>query len=108
MATWQERFLLRCAEVDGASIGGGAFGAAMGIWVGTREVAHFDDEQSLDVRLTRQVIRQRRDEFRADERVTFRPSTSDWIEAEVHETDVEWAAGLVAVAIAANRPVTLG
>jgi hypothetical protein len=105
MSTWHEQFLERCAEVDGAAIGEGAFGAETAIWVGTREVAHFDDEHTLDVRLTRQVIRDRRGELTADDRVTLRRGTSDWIEAEVRDdADLEWAVALVADAIAANLP----
>jgi 2,4-dienoyl-CoA reductase-like NADH-dependent reductase (Old Yellow Enzyme family) len=68
-------------------------------------VAHFDSERSLDVRLTRQVIRARRSELKADERITLRASGSDWLEVRLDtESDVELALSLVEQAVAANLP----
>ena len=50
------------------------------MWVGKREVAHIDDDQALDVRLTKEVIRSRRSSLRADRRIVLRPNSSDWPE----------------------------
>ena len=106
MSGWHKEFLERCCnETDGVAIGEGSFGSESALWVGTREVAHFDDERTLDIRLTKPEIRRRRDELKADERVTLRRNASDWLEVTVESNDdVEWAALLVFAAVEANRP----
>jgi hypothetical protein len=82
-----------------------AFQAGPGYWVNGREIAHLDDGDVVDLRLTRDVIRARRSEFRADPRVTLRRSGSDWVEVKFRSVaDVEFAAGLMEVAVAAHRP----
>lgn len=92
-----------CSGLDGVQIGEGAFAPGPALWVGTREVAHVDADGSLDVRLTRQVISRRRAELRADQRVSMRPSTSDWIEIRVGGgEDIGVARSLIEDAIAAN------
>lgn len=93
MASWHEELLERCCnQAEGVAIGEGAFGPGPALWVGKREVAHFDDERTLDVRLTKAGIRLRRDELRADDRITLRKSSSDWLELTVKtDDDVEWA-----------------
>src|SRR5947209_12614409 len=104
MSVWHDEFLERCCnETDGVVLGEGAFGPGSALWVGMREVAHFDDERTLDIRLTKAEIRRRRQKLKADERVTLRGSSSDWLEClvESHE-DVEWAARLVVAAVEAN------
>jgi hypothetical protein len=103
---WQADFLASCAGVEGAAVSDGAFAPGPALWVGRREVAHFDGERTLDVRLTRAVIRRRRSEFEADGRTTLRAPASDWLEVELgsSEEDVEWARSLVAAAVEANRP----
>ncbi len=91
--------------IQGAELGDGAFAPGPALWVGKREVAHFDDERTLDVRLTKSAIRERREELRADPRVVLRASPSDWLEVVVgNEEDAEWAYLLVADAVAANLP----
>jgi len=101
----QIEFLERCAAGEGAALGEGAFSPGPAVWVGKREVAHFDGPSTLDVRLTREVIRSRRSEFKSDERVKLRASSSDWLELELQDSsDVEWARRLVRDAIAANAP----
>jgi len=74
------------------------------IWVGRREVAHFDGDGSLDVRLTKRLIALRRAELRSDVRVTLRPGSSDWIDINIsNESDRSFAEGIVQQAIEANR-----
>lgn len=93
----------RCEGIEGAALGEGAFSPGPAIWVGRREVAHFDDERSLDVRLTRQVIRDRRAELREDHRVTLRGTSSDWLELEIGSSDdLDDAYQLVVDAVEAN------
>ena len=85
----QVEFMERCAAIDGAALGEGAFSPGPAIWVGKREIAHFDDEQSLDVRLTKAVIRERRRELQADPRVSLRRGGADWIEVRTQsESDL--------------------
>ena len=106
MTDWQTEFLESCsAEADGVALGEGAFADGPALWVGKREVAHFDHERALDVRLTRAVIRSRRPELQSDDRVSLRRGSSDWLEIEVEsEDDVAWATGIVRDAVAANLP----
>lgn len=66
---WQTKFLESCCDLtNGTALSEGAFTPGLALWVGRREIAHFDDERTLDVRLTKAVIRSRRDELTADER----------------------------------------
>ena len=97
-------FMKRCADcIAGAALGEGAFSPGPAIWVGQREVAHFDGPGEVDVRLTRQVIRERRAELRSDERVELRRGTSDWIRVRVClNADVDHAFAFVRDAVAAN------
>lgn len=104
MDTWQLDFLERCADGHGAALGEGAFASGPALWVGKREVAHFDRARTLDVRLTREIIRLRRDELKRDARVTFRKAASDWVEVEVAtDEDIAWAQSLIRDAVVANR-----
>ncbi len=101
----QFAFMERCASLDGAALGEGAFSAGPAIWVGKREVAHFDRDGTLDVRITRKVIRERREEFKSDPRISLRGSGSDWLEVRVDSPDdADFALDLVALAVAENLP----
>lgn len=103
MSKWHSEFLERCADIDGAGLGEGAFAPGPAIWVGKREVAHFDDERTLDVRLTKSAIQTRRAELKADERISLRRGSSDWLGVRVtSETDAEYALAVVRDAVAAN------
>lgn len=62
MGKWPDILLDRCAGLPNAAISEGAFGDGAAVWVGKREVAHFDDESTLDVRLTKPLIRAYRSE----------------------------------------------
>jgi hypothetical protein len=94
----------RLAELDGAVVAEGALSPGPALWVGTREIAHLDGGQTLDVRLTKKVIANQRSELRADTRVVLRPGTSDWLEVRVESpSDLEFALSLVKEAVAANQ-----
>jgi hypothetical protein len=98
-------FVKRCAAIEGAALGEGAFSPGPAVWVGKREVAHFDDPDVLDVRLTRGAIRDRRSELRNDDRVELRPGTSDWIRVRTRsQRDRDHAFTLVKEAVVANLP----
>jgi hypothetical protein len=99
----QDELFRRCVPIPGATLGGGAFAADRAVWVGRREVAHFDGDGMLDVRLTRTAIRERREELRAEPRVVLRGSGSDWLAVRIDtEADLELALALVADAVANN------
>jgi len=105
LPTVQARVIDGIGGIDGVAIGESAFSDGPGVWVGKREIAHFDDDNTLDVRLTKAAIRSRRDALRADERITMRPNASDWLEIRITtDADVEFAVSLVTDAAAANRP----
>ena len=90
-------------------LGEGAFSPGPAVWVGKREVAHFDDDHTLDVRLTRKQISARRSELKSHPKVALRANTSDWLEVEVASPDdAGFAEGLVRDAIAANRDAPQG
>jgi hypothetical protein len=81
------------------------FRSGAGYWVNGTEIAHLDEGDVLDLRLTATLIRERRAELKADPRVTLRRSGSDWVEVRFRNmADVEFAAGLVEMAVAAHRP----
>lgn len=99
----QDELMERLLSVDGAVVGEGAFSPGPALWVGKCEIAHLDNDQTLDVRLTRKVIASRRSELRADTRVVLRPGTSDWLEVKVESSlDLEFAISLVKEAVAAT------
>lgn len=105
MTRWSDRFFARCERLEGIAISEGAFSPGLAVWVGRREVAHFDSDGSLDVRLTRAEIRQRRTALGEDPRVVLRRSGSDWLAVRVDSADdLELALALVADAVTANEP----
>ena len=74
-------------------------------WVNGKEVAHFHGADEIEIRLTKPVIRDRRAELKADDRVALRPSSSDWLTVTLRApADVEFVVGLVEHAVAAHRP----
>jgi Family of unknown function (DUF5519) len=105
VSDWTATIIDRCADLAHASIGEGAFGPGPAVWVGKREVAHLDDESTVDVRLTKSVIRARRSQLAADDRVRVRSAGSDWIEVRIAKsTDTDFAIALIRDAIEANLP----
>ncbi len=68
------------------------FGGRSAYLVGKQEIAHRHGPRELDLRLTREVIHERRDDLRADSRVGMRPGPSDWVTITVRTPkDVEFA-----------------
>lgn len=56
-----------------------------------REVAHFHGSNEIDLRLTRDMIRERRAALRGDPRVGFRRGSSDWLTVKLRAPeDVEF------------------
>ena len=99
----QLALLERIAAMEGAALGEGNFGPGPAVWVGKREIAHFDDDDVIDLRLTKGVIRERKDELKNDSRVARRNNASDWIEVTIAGPDDEaFVLALAREAIAAN------
>ena len=73
-------------------------------WIDGREIVHFHRDGSVDVRLTRAAIRERRAALVADPRVGLGAPSRDWVSVTLASpADVPLAVELVKVAIAANR-----
>jgi hypothetical protein len=91
-------------QLDGVVESESAFRDGLAFWVNGKEIAHFEGEHALDVRLTRAEISARRAGLRADSRIILRRSSADWLTVEFHSQDDErFAVGLVEVAAAAHR-----
>jgi hypothetical protein len=80
-------------------------GGDLAYWVHGKEIAHFEDAGIVDVRLTRGVIRSRREALRSDHRVELRYSGSDWVSVRFSlPEDRGFVLGLVQEAAAIHRP----
>jgi hypothetical protein len=80
-------------------------GHSTALWLGTREIAHCHNGH-VDVRLTRAVVRELRDELRSDARIDLRGPGYDWILIRVRTAaDVERALELLRHAMRAARTI---
>ncbi len=80
-------------------------GHSTALWLGTREVAHCHNGQ-VDVRLTRAIVRELRDELRSDARIDLRGPGYDWILIRVRTAaDVDRALELLRHAVRATRTI---
>lgn len=92
-------------SIEGVVESPGIFGAGDAFWVNGKQIAHFGDEDALELRLTRRGISARRTALKAESRVTLRSGSSDWITVRAGATnDVELVAELAELAAAAHRP----
>jgi hypothetical protein len=83
------------------------FGHVTAYWVNGKEVAHFETDSVIEVRLTKAEIRLRRDVLTSDSRVTLRPSGADWLTIRFRwPEDLDFVVDLVTVAEKAHRPPT--
>lgn len=95
----------RLAELDGLLPGESMFGHGAAYWVNGKEVLHFEEGSTVEIRLTRAVIRDHRAALKADDRVVLRPHGGDWITVRyATTTDVDFVVRLTADAAAAHRP----
>lgn len=76
-------------------------------WIDGMEIAHFDNENVLDIRLTAPLIRARRQELNEHPEIEFRRSSgADWIEISIQDLASErLALQLVSDAAAAHRGI---
>jgi hypothetical protein len=92
-------------KVPGVMVGGSMFGHGDAFWVNGKEIAHFEADHVIEVRLTKTAIGERRPELKADTRVVLRPSGADWITVQIAGPgDIGFVVGLVEVAEEAHRP----
>jgi hypothetical protein len=92
------------AGIDGVEVSDSSFKDDIGYWVNGKEIAHFEGEAAIDIRLTRAGIRARRAELRADPRVALRASGSDWLTVQLTGRDATaFVVELVEAAAAAHR-----
>ena len=81
------------------------FKGDLAYWVDGKEIAHFEDEDLIEIRLTRSGVRERRDALRDDPRVELRYSGSDWIAVHFSlPADAGFVLELVEAAAVAHRP----
>jgi hypothetical protein len=91
-------------EIEGVEERPSRFRDGPAFWVGTTEIAHFDNQEVMDIRLTAPLIRSRRSDLRAHPAVTLRNSSSaDWLELQVKsDQDELFCVELVREAARAN------
>jgi hypothetical protein len=105
MIGMSDRMMRELCQIDGVIEGESAFKDGPALWVNGKEIAHFESEHAIDLRLTRAEIRARRAELRADPRVSLRSASSDWITIEfAGPADDAFVRGLAETAAAAHRP----
>jgi hypothetical protein len=105
MVTLRDRVRRALLRVDGIVESPSMFRDEPAFWVNGKEIAHFDGEGVLDLRLTRGVIREHRPQLKADPRVALRRSGGDWVEVRFTAVkDVADVAALAELAAAAHRP----
>jgi hypothetical protein len=101
----QERLARRLCAIEGVVEGDSAFKDGTGFWVNGKEIAHFEGDHAIDLRLTRAEIRARRAELREQPLVMLRASSSDWLTISFDsKADEDFVCALAEVAAAAHRP----
>jgi hypothetical protein len=90
--------------IDGVLESQSRYKPELAYWVNGTEIAHFETDTLLDVRLTRAVIRSLRPTLRTDPAVTLRPATSDWLTVDISGPDgLDRAVHFVGLAATAHR-----
>lgn len=109
MASLRRAIAAAVTSIDDVIASESMFSSGDAYWVNGKEIAHFEDDSTLEIRLTKAVIRDRRPAFKADNRVELRPSGADWITVRfATQEDVAFIADLVEVAAQAHRPASGG
>ncbi len=70
-------------SIDGVVESPGIFGDGDAFWVNGKQIAHFRDEDVLELRLRRRAISAQRARLKDDPRVELRAGASDWIQIHV-------------------------
>ncbi len=105
MADLRGQIERRLDTIDGLLVGESMFGHGTAYWANGKEVLHFEEQSTVEIRLTRAVIGERRPELKADDRVALRAHGGDWISVRYRTVaDVEFVVELASRAVAAHRP----
>jgi hypothetical protein len=106
MPTLRSRLERAFRRIEGLDESASMYSDEAAWWANGKEIAHFRDDRTLDIRLTRALIAPRRAAFREDPRVTLRPSSAaDWLMVGVSSVrDLPFAESLVREAVRAHLP----
>ena len=92
-------------SIEGVMESPGIFDEGDAFWVNGKQIAHFREEDVLDLRLTRGVIGAQRSRLKTDPRVDLRPGSSDWLKLHVSSNDdLAFVLELAEQAAKAHRP----
>jgi luciferase-like monooxygenase len=81
------------------------FGEDDAFWLNGTQIAHWREPWTLELRLTKRLISERRAELKQDPRVILRRGSSDWLMLHFDSRDdVIFAARLAIAAANAHRP----
>ncbi len=95
---------MRLLEIPGMEEGESTWGDDRALWVNAKQVANFDREGLLELRLTRPQVSARRADLKGDSRVVLKPG-SDWLRIHWHEPGAaDLAVELAKVAADAHLP----
>lgn len=90
--------------LDGVVESPSMFKDDLAYWVHGKEIAHFEDADLIEIRLTRSVVRGRLEVLKADPRIDLRYSGSDWIAVQFSSpADMNVVLDLVEAAADAHR-----
>jgi hypothetical protein len=93
----------RLLELPGVERRASRFGDGGSYFAGDREIAHFHGDERMDVRLTKEAIRDLKESGSVDPRIRPRGGSAEWLEVRVHEPrDVAFAVSLVEDAVRNN------
>ncbi len=93
----------RVAELPGVDARPSRYGDGMSFFAGDREIAHFHGATRMDVRLTKEEIRQLKEEGPLDPRLATRGPSAEWAAVSVRRVeDIPFALALVERAVRAN------
>jgi hypothetical protein len=102
--TVREQLEQRLGSLPGLDRRKSRYGSSSAYYVGEREIVHFHGDQRMDVRLTSELIRTRKQEGGLDPRITTRGASANWAAVRVTESnDIPLAVALVEDAIRANQ-----
>ena len=105
MTTLRSDLEVRIVAIDGVAVSESQFGHGDAYWVNGKEIAHFEGDGEIEIRLAKAEIRERRPAFKADDRVTLRPSGADWVTVRFERNDdVAFVVDMVSAAADAHRP----
>jgi hypothetical protein len=99
----REELERRLAEIPGLTHRASRWGHSLAYFVGDREIAHFHGDGRMDVRLTKERIRELKAEHRLDGRVKTRGPSAEWAAVALSTPkDLPLALSLVEDAMRAN------